>query len=97
MMIQPNNTPVLATIVSREDSEIKSRLGIVLLEVLEEGKLPAFLYTGRLLEAECLVGALTNDCKVGSIIHAIIEVTGNPFNQHFILTSIITMEDSEEE
>ena len=97
MIIQPNQTPVLATIVDRVDGEMKSQLKIVLIKILEEDKLPAFLYEGRLLDAECLVGALTDDSKVGTIIHALIEVTGNPFHQGFILTSILATGTVEEE
>ncbi len=96
-MIRPNKTPVQATLVEKRKDEFKCWLKIVLINIYEKDKLPAFLSIGKLLEAECHRLEIMEELSPGDIFKADIEVTGNPFNQHFILSEVSVDTSLEEE
>ena len=97
MMIAPNRTPIQATLVEKSVGDGKCNLKVVLIHILEKGKLPAFLYTGRLLDADYHQLEIMNEIEVGQLIEGQIEVAGNPIQQSFILYDVRPASSFEEE
>ncbi len=93
-MIQPNRTPITATILDSKTGE--GNFNIVILSMPGKVVLPAFLWAGKILEIE---GKNINEdiiIKKGSIISADIEVLGDPFVQKYMLHSIKSINEEKE-
>ena len=86
MMIQPNKTPITATILSAKNEV--GDFDIVILSIPGKQVLPAFLWAGKIVEinGNNLDDQLT--IEKGKIISAEIEVLGDPFTQRYLLHSV---------
>lgn len=94
MMIKPNKTPITATVINpmREDGSFD----IVILSIPGKIVLPAFLWTGKLLEIEGKNLDTEVQIEKGIIISAEIEVLGDPFTQKYLLHSVVPLNSEEE-
>lgn len=90
MMIQPNKTPITATIINPKNEA--GNFDIVILSIPGQIVLPAFLWTGKIIEIEGKNLSPEVSLEKGKIISADIEVLGDPRTQKFLLHSIVPLE-----
>ena len=93
-MIQPNKTPITATILESQKED--GNFEIVILSIPGKIVLPAFLWAGKLLEIEGKNLSSDINIEKGTIISAEIEVLGDPFIQKFMLHSVVSLNTGEE-
>ncbi len=96
MQIRPNKTQITATVISPRKDE--GSIDIVILSIPSKIVLPAFLWTGKIVNIHKIIPANEVQLKEGQIISAKIEVMGGPFTQKYYLHDIVITEvaDSEE-
>ena len=87
MQLRPNKTPITATVISprKEDNSID----IVILSIPGQIVLPAFLWTGKIVNIYKIISDKEIQLKEGQIISTKIEVMGDPFTQKYYLHDIV--------
>ncbi|MFT6333705.1 MAG: hypothetical protein ACI86M_002563 [Saprospiraceae bacterium] len=97
MQLKPNKTPITATVISPRKED--NTFDIVILSIAGQIVLPAFLWTGKIVNILKIISDKDIHLKEGQIISTKIEVMGDPFTQKYYLHNIVIsgVNDSEEQ
>ena len=95
MQLRPNKTAITATVTSPRKDD--GSIDIVILSIPGKIVLPAFLWTGKIVNIHKVISDEDIHLKEGQIISTKIEVMGGPINQKYYLHDVVINKEDESE